>query len=311
MKTWTSFNERPSGNAGSVVTLGNFDGMHLGHQQLMSRLFEWRDALGLPAVVVTFDPHPAEYLKPQAKRRVLVPLQDRRRIFEGMGLDELVVLPFNEQLRQLPAEEFFHSFLGDALNAKHVVLGPDSRFGRGRQGDFDLCKQLGEARDIGCDRAEPIEVLGRRVSSSLIRGLVEEGDVAQIPSYLGRFYRVRGRVVPGKARGRALGFPTANVACEGTLKPADGVYGGRLWFAGRAHAAAISVGSTPTFGEGETLVEAHVLDFEGDLYGGTVSVEFQRRLRGQRRFESADALVEQMRCDVAIVRADVAKPRRS
>lgn len=311
MKTWTSFKERPTGNGGAVVTLGNFDGMHLGHQQLMARLFRWRDALGLPAVVVTFDPHPAEYLKPLAKRRVLVPLQDRARIFEGMGLDELVVLPFDEELRQLPAERFFHSFLGDALNARHVVLGPDSRFGRGREGDFELCKELGEARGIGCDRVEPVDACGRRVSSSLIRELVEEGVVEQIPSYLGRFYRLRGCVVHGKARGRALGFPTANVACDGTLKPADGVYGGALWFAGRAHRAAISVGSTPTFGQGETLVEAHVLDFDGDLYGATVSVEFQRRLRGQQRFDSADALVEQMTRDVALVARDEPEPAGS
>ncbi len=291
------------GSQGTVVTLGNFDGMHLGHQQLMARLFEWRDALGLPAVVVTFDPHPAALLRPAAKRRVLVPLADRVRIFEGMGLDELVVLPFDEALRDMPAERFYHELLADGLGACHVVLGPDSRFGRGREGDYALCRSLGLERDIGCDQVEPVSSQGQHVSSTLIRGLVESGAAADIPSYLGRYYRLRGQVVHGKARGRELGFPTANVEARGTLKPCDGVYAGRLWVEGRPLEAAISVGSTPTFGQGETLVEAHALDFDGDLYGATVSVEFQRRLRGQERFDSVDALVAQMRRDVMAVRA--------
>jgi len=290
-----------------IATLGNFDGMHLGHQALIDRLLEWRDVLRLPAVVVSFDPHPAALLRPHEPRRELVPLPDRLNLLERLGIDIAIVLRFDNRLRGMTAEEFFKEILVERLNMRHLVLGPDSRFGRDRAGGFSLCAELGPKLNVSCDEVDPLEVGDQVVSSTRIRDLVVAGDVEPLPELLGRFYRLRGEVRKGAGRGRELGFPTANVDPGPALKPADGVYAGRLWAEGVLRPAAISVGTNPTFnGPPITTVEAYVLDFEGDLYGQTVSVEFQHRLRGMERFPTPEALVAQMHADVAKVRQLIA-----
>jgi len=289
-----------------IATLGNFDGMHLGHQALVERLLEWRDVLRLPTLVVSFDPHPAALLRPHEPRRELVPLPDRLSLLERLGIDVVVVLRFDNHLRGMDAEEFFREILVQRLKVRHLVLGPDSRFGRDRAGGFELCSRLGPACEVSCDEIEPLEVDGQVVSSTRIRDLVAAGQVGGLPELLGRYYRLRGEVRKGAGRGATLGFPTANVDPGPALKPADGVYAGRLWAEGILRPAAISVGTNPTFnGPPITTVEAHVLDFDGDLYGQTVSVEFQSRLRGMERFESPEALVAQMHRDVQQVRARI------
>jgi riboflavin kinase/FMN adenylyltransferase len=292
-----------------IATLGNFDGMHLGHQALVERLLEWHDVLRLPTMVVSFDPHPAALLRPHEPRRELVPLPDRLRLLERLGIDVVVVLRFDNHLRGMSAEEFFREILVQRLRAKHLVLGPDSRFGRDRAGGFSLCSELGSGCEVTCDEIDPLEVEGQPISSTRIRDRVAAGDVAGLPELLGRYYRLRGEVRKGAGRGATLGFPTANVDAGPALKPADGVYAGRLWAEGVLRPAAISVGTNPTFnGPPITTVEAHVLDFEGDLYGQVVSVEFQERLRGMERFEGPEPLIAQMHRDVARVRELIVDP---
>ena len=285
-----------------ICTLGNFDGFHLGHQAVLDRLCEWGEALELPTVVVTFDPHPAHVIRPKAQRQVLVPMPDRLRILEGMGVDGAVVLTFDARLRATPAEAFFMSVLYERLQVRHLVLGPDSRFGKDRAGDLALCQRLGAPLGVSVDQVDPVVVDGARVSSSLIRETVLGGALHQVPEFLGRRYRVRGKVVKGRGKGADLGFPTANVDPGQGMLPADGVYGGRLWSGGRSFPAAISVGSTPTFGVSPRILEAHVLDFTGTLYDQIVSIEFHSRLRPQERFFSEDELSAQIDRDVDAVR---------
>jgi riboflavin kinase/FMN adenylyltransferase len=285
-----------------ACTLGNFDGFHLGHQALLERLLEWSRLLDLPAVVVTFDPHPAEVIHPKAVKQRLIPMPDRLRILEAMGVAATVVLKFDRTLSQVSAEDFFHRILVERVGVRHLVLGPDSHYGHDRRGDFGLSVELGASLGMTMDRVEAVRVGGVAVSSTLIRELVAEGRVAEVPEYLGRHFRVRGEVVKGRKRGAELGFPTANVDPAGTLLPRPGVYAGQLWVEGRCWAAAISVGTNPTFGNGPTTLEAHALDFTGDLYGRTVSVEFRQHLRDQQRFADQDQLIAQMKRDVAEVR---------
>jgi len=285
-----------------ACTLGNFDGFHLGHQALLDRLLEWGRLLELPAVVVTFDPHPAEVIHPRAVKQRLVPMPDRLRILEAMGVAATVVLKFDRALSQMSAEDFFHDVLVKRVGVRHLVLGPDSHYGHDRRGNYELSVELGAPLGMTMDRVEAVRVGEVAASSTLIRELVAAGRVAEIPQFLGRFFRVRGEVVKGKKRGTDLGFPTANVDPAGTLLPKPGVYAGQLWVDGRYWSAAISVGSNPTFGNGPVTLEAHALDFTGELYGRVVSVEFRQHLRDQMRFADQDQLIAQMKRDVAEVR---------
>jgi riboflavin kinase / FMN adenylyltransferase len=297
MRVIRSLDDVPPSAAGRAVAVGTFDGVHLGHRRVIASAVEAARRRGLPVAVVTFDPHPLEVLRPDEPVRLLTTTPVKIDRVRELGVDEMVVIPFTTEFSRLEAEQFCRDVLARTLSARHVSVGENFRFGHGATGDPRL---LGSCGDFETTVVPLLKLNGEPVSSSRIRDLVEKGDVAAARELLAAPFELEGTVVAGDARGRELGIPTANVVPEPTaLVPAAGIYAG----AARGHAAAISVGVRPTFEQaGELLVEAYLLDFEGDLYGETLRLSFLERLRDEERFESADELVQQMRRDVERVR---------
>jgi riboflavin kinase/FMN adenylyltransferase len=295
-----------------AVTIGAFDGVHLGHQAVLRLVRDLAQARGLSATVLTFDRHPAEVVRPGSAPKLLTTLEQKLELLDATrAVDECVLLPFDETRSKEPAEQFVDELLASALRARLVVVGADFHFGHRRHGDVPLLQRMGaelgfETIGLGLIAASDHGATGIPYSSTRIRALIADGDVAGAAEMLGRPHEVRGNVEHGDARGRELGFPTANVSVpENICLPADGVYAGTFSVAdGVLRAAAISVGRRPTFyaDAGLCLCEAYVLDFEGDLYDQRARVAFTHHLRGQVRFDSVDDLVAQMRRDVARVR---------
>ncbi len=292
---------------GSVVTIGVYDGVHLGHQSVLRLVRELADARDLDAVCVTFDRHPAEVVRPESAPKLLTSPEQKLELLAATGyVDRCSVIRFDAERSTESAEEFVQEVLVDAAGARVVVVGADFHFGKGRGGNVALLERMGV--DLGFEVigvgliAEPGGVV---YSSTRIRDLLAEGDVESAAALLGRPHEVRGVVEHGDERGRELGFPTANVAVpERTCLPADGVYAGTFVAEGVVGITAISLGRRPTFYEenGLLLLEAHLLDFDGDLYDRTASVRFHSLIRGQERFDSVEALVERMEIDVAETR---------
>jgi riboflavin kinase/FMN adenylyltransferase len=265
------------------VAIGTFDGVHRGHREVISG----------SDTVLTFEPHPMAVINPEAAPRVLTPFEIKRDLIEGLGVEELVVIPFDREFAALEAEEFVADVLVGGLNAERVSVGENFRFGKAAKGDPELLRSHDEFET----RVVPlVEVAGETVSSSHIRGLVAAGEVARAAEFLGGPFLFEREVVHGDHRGRELGIPTANlVPADRTVVPGHGVYA--AWAHG--HPAAVNVGVRPTFDSGRgLLVEAHLIDFEGDLYGQALRIAFVERMRGEKRFDSVDELVEQMGRDV-------------
>jgi len=301
--------------SGSVVTIGAFDGIHLGHQALLRLVREKASERGLPTALVTFDRHPAQVVRPETAPKLLTNLDQKLELLEATGsVDQAVVLTFDDARRRESAEDFVTEVLGSCLRARLVVVGADFHFGNQRRGNVALLERMG--RDLG------FEVLGVDLvstddggvtySSTLVRQRLAAGDVRGAAEILGRVHDVRGSVVQGDRRGRELGFPTANVAVpEEICLPAAGIYAGTFTGAdGVERASAISLGRRPTFYTDQPylLLEAYLIDFSGDLYGQAASVGFVERIRSEERFESVDALVAAMNRDVEAVRR-VLEPR--
>lgn len=299
----------------SAVTIGAYDGVHLGHRRLLEILRAEAGRLGVLSAVVTFDRHPATVVRPESAPALLTDTEQKLELLAGCGIDVTVVVPFDAHRANESAEDFVDEVLVGACGAKAVVVGEDFHFGHGRKGDVPLLRELGPARGfevlaVGL-RAEPIQ--GEEpVSSTRIRRLIAAGDVAAAAALLGRPHELRGEVVRGDGRGAGLGVPTANLAIRQEMAlPALGIYGGVCRRAdGSSHAAAISVGLRPTFYRtpdgglpAPPLVEAHLVDFTGDLYGERLALGFLERLRDERRFDHVDDLVAQMHEDVDRARA--------
>jgi riboflavin kinase/FMN adenylyltransferase len=295
---------------GTAVAIGVFDGVHLGHQHVLAearRLAAERRAL---SAVVTFDRHPAAVVRPESAPKLLTDLEQRLELLAGLGMDLTYVVTFDEARSKESAEDFIETVLVDCLAAKAVVVGADFHFGHQRRGNVELLRQVGRTAGFEVDG---IELLASKeegveaISSTAIRAAVAAGDLASANRMLGRPHEVRGVVTEGDRRGRELGYPTANVAVPADIcLPADGIYAG--WHVrpeGPAHPAAINLGRRPTFyADAETsLLETHLLDFEGDLYGEPARVRFVARLRDELRYDSVDELVRQMAADVDHARA--------
>jgi riboflavin kinase/FMN adenylyltransferase len=280
------------------VTIGVLDGVHLGHRALISRLRP-----ELARTVLTFEPHPAEVLHPGTHPRLLTTIDERLRLLEGAGVDQVGILDLAD-IRELDAVRFVDEVLVDRLAMAHIVTGPDFRFGKDRGGDTGLLTGLGRGRGF---EPEVIDMVGDAhgaLSSSRIRTLIEEGRPAEAAQALGSAFTITGPVVGGDHRGRDLGYPTANVEPPARkVIPASGVYAGRARVGGGVHVAAINVGVRPTFGGGSLLVEAHLLDFDDDIYGDVIGVELCQYLRPEERFDDVDELVAQMALDVGQARA--------
>jgi riboflavin kinase / FMN adenylyltransferase len=308
---WYGLDDVPADWAGSVATIGVFDGVHLGHQRVVARARELARNRNLPLVVITFDPHPDEVIRPGSHPPILTTPRRQAELLADLGADAVFVLPFNVEFSRLSPDEFVRIVLAERLHAAVVVVGEDFRFGFRAAGDVPLLAQLGEKYDFTAEGVPLLMTGGATDSSTYIRERLAAGDVAGAAAALGRPHRVEGVVVRGHMRGRALGFPTANLETPPyTATPADGVYAGwliSLDLEGTEVArwpAAISIGTNPTFGPGDRSVEAYALDRDDlDLYGTHAAIEFAARLRDNDRFDSVDALVAQMRRDVDQARA--------
>src|SRR5690606_26897194 len=288
-------------------TIGAYDGVHLGHRAVIGEVRRRAAERGLESAVVTFDRHPASIVRPESAPRLLTDLDQKLELLAATGVDHCLVLTFDEARSREPAEEFVREVLVGCLAARLVVVGDDFHFGHKRAGNVDLLKVMGGELGFDVEGLALVDADGRpaaeddRVSSTRIRHALVEGDLALANALLGRLHEVRGVVAHGDKRGRELGFPTANVSVPGDiLLPADGIYAGWVQRAdGSVHPAALSLGRRPTFyvEAHASLLEAHLLDFDGDLYDEHVAVRFSAFLRGEERFASVEALIEQMRRD--------------
>lgn len=287
------------GRPGAVVTIGVFDGVHRGHQALLGEARALADERGLPLVVLTFDPHPKSVVSGHHPRS-LATLADRVALLRTHGADEVIVLPFTPELAALSAAEFIDLVLRQQVHASVVVVGSNFRFGHRAAGDINALRAAGAQAGFEV-HAITLRADAEPWSSTRIRGLLDEGDVAAAAGLLGRHYRLRGVVVHGDHRGRELGYPTANLHWSGEpVIPADGVYAGWLVVGGSPMASAVSVGTNPQFDGSERRVEAYAIDRVGlDLYGEEVAIDFVSRLRGQMTFTDVDGLIEQMAQDVS------------
>ena len=288
---------------GSVVTIGNYDGVHRGHQHMLATVTARARELGMPATVVTFEPTPREYFEGDSAPARLMRLREKLEALPLYGVDRVVVLRFDRRMQAMGADEFVERLLVRGLGARHVVVGHDFHYARRREGNIDTLRAAGTRHGYAVEEVGRFLVDGERVSSSLVREALGRGDLARAGLLLGRPYRMAGRVRRGQQLGRRLGYPTANLALHRKVVPLWGVFAVRVSGAGLVdHPAVASLGTRPTIDGTEPLLEVHVFDHDGDLYGRYLDVDFVRRLRDERRFESLDSLVEQMHRDAAEAR---------
>ncbi|GGK01815.1 bifunctional riboflavin kinase/FAD synthetase [Pseudomonas matsuisoli] len=290
---------------GCVATIGNFDGVHRGHQAILKRLRERAAELRVPSCVVIFEPQPREYFDPQGAPARLTRLRDKLELFNAEGVDIVLCLAFNRRLRELSAAAFVQAVLIEGLKIQHLEVGDDFRFGCDRMGDFDFLRSAGEAFGFSVEAATTIELDGVRVSSTRIRKALIQGDFALAQRLLGRTYGITGRVLHGQKLARQLGTPTANVQLKRCKAPMAGVYlvSARIEGGEPLHGLA-NIGVRPTVqGDGRPHLEVHLLDFSGDLYNRRMSVLFHQKLRDEQRFASLEALKTAIDSDVAAARA--------
>ena len=296
------FNSLPNQARHGAVSIGNFDGVHRGHAVLLQALRKMADEISGPAVVLTFDPHPATILRPSQAPAPLTSIERRAKLLEDQGVDAVVVFrPTMDLLGQTP-DEFFSSIVQDKLCCRAMVEGPNFFFGKDRRGDIDVLSRLCDVAAIKLRIVEPFGDDGQMVSSTAIRHLISAGDVASANQLLTAPYAISGKVERGAGRGNQLGFPTANLHDISVLVPAMGVYSGHATIDAVRYLAAIHIGPNPTFGEGQCKVEVHLLDFQGDLYGRQLEVGFDEQIREIVKFSSVDDLRQQLQLDILQVR---------
>lgn len=301
MKVWTGDPQTwgPAPAAGSAVTIGVFDGVHRGHQAVLSDVAERvTDYEGVEQVALTFDVHPQSVVSPSRAPKALTTVTQRIEILESLGIDQVGVLPFSD-IRTTSPDGFVSKVLVGAFNARLVAVGTDFRYGADRVGDVDTLRRAGLGYGFEVDAVELLEEDAGPISSSTIRALIASGDVVEANSLLGRSFELRGEVVQGDRRGRTIGFPTANLVFgDSVALPGHGVYAVRAGAGAQVHDAVCNVGVRPTFGGASVVVEAHLLDFDADLYGTELKVWFVDRIRDEEKFDGLDALVEQIGRDV-------------
>jgi riboflavin kinase/FMN adenylyltransferase len=298
MKAFSDIEDQQLSMRGSVVTMGNFDGIHLGHQALVRHTVEESKRLGYPSIVLTFEPHPLKVLAPERAPRLLLSYQDKLDLFQAFGVDIVIAQRFDREFASIAAEDFVRRFLVGRLKTKKLWVGRDLRFGQGRKGGTgDLIRVAPEVGfQVGV--LDPISSDGIRISSSRIRGLVEAGCVDEVRPMLGRYHFVSGRVVTGKGRGRKLGFPTANISSQTEVVPLNGIYATSIEVKSRQWLSVSSVGVNPTFGDGPRTVESFIFDFESEIYGEAVKLSFVKRIRDEKKFSTVEDLIAQMHGDV-------------
>lgn len=283
----------------AVVTIGNFDGVHLGHREIFRKLKREAAEIGGVSVVVTFDPHPLKVLPTTRSVTLINTVEEKITLIEASGVDYLVIIPFNMEFAAISAEEFVRDILLARLGMQRLVIGHDYAFGRNREGNVKLLRRLGNELSFVVEELAPITDGQVVYSSSLVRRMILAGDVADVVHFLGRNFSVAGRVVHGEKRGKLLGFPTANIATDKELIPADGVYAVKVRIAEVLYDGACNIGHNPTFQGGKRTVEVFIFDFAGELYGEEVRIYFFERLRGEEKFATVEELVTAIGRDVA------------
>ncbi len=315
MRRYNSLGDLPLGGPRRVVAIGTFDGVHIGHQEVIGRAIELAAERGLGSMALTFEPQPIAVLRPELKPAVLTHIGFKRQLIERLGVDELLVVPFTRAFARIRAERFAEMLVGAPVGADAVVVGENFRFGHGGAGTVEMLAQFGRSRALRVESPETVTSGdGKPVSSTRIRRLVATGQVAAVIPLLGRMHSIEGVVVAGEGRGRGMGIPTANLEIPAdSALPSRGVYAGRAVMAGGRSAAAINIGVAPTFTSSDarsTLrLEAFLLDHDGgDIYGQTMRIDFIERLRDEKRFASVDELMAQVHQDIGRTRDLAARP---
>ena len=280
----------------AVLTLGNFDGLHLGHQRIIRKVRERAASLGVSSVVYTFEPHPLKVVAPNKSPALILDIDDKARIIEALGIDYMVIARFTKEFAARHPREFVEAELRPV--AADVCVGHDFSFGKGKTGTADYLKELGEELGFGVHVIPAYKKGGEVVSSSRIRRRITEGEVREAAALLGRNFAIKGKVVRGRTIGKEIGFPTANIRTQSEIVPGDGVYAAFAVVGEARHRAVVNIGMAPTFGGKERSIEVHILGFRDNIYGKRVRVEFVRRLRGEKAFASTEALQRQIRRDI-------------
>ncbi|MGC9518546.1 MAG: bifunctional riboflavin kinase/FAD synthetase [Desulfuromonadaceae bacterium] len=287
----------------TVATLGNFDGVHLGHRAIFRSVVARARRDGGVSVVCTFNPHPLKILAPDRAPRLINTREEKERLIAASQVDVLLQIPFDRTLAALPPERFVDDILLGKLGVKHLIVGYDYAFGRERAGDVGFLRAQGREKGFGVDIFGPIQYDGKVLSSTRVRQSILRGDVEYARHLLGRHFNLEGKVIHGDQRGRNLGFATANIRTEKELLPLNGVYAAKVRFAATEHNAVVNIGYKPTFGEHSLSIEVHVLDFKGDLYGENMRVYFVERLRDEEKFSDAKHLIVAIKEDIRRARA--------
>lgn len=286
-----------------VVTIGNFDGVHKGHQALINTARERAKELGGSTVIITFNPHPVKVLCPACDLRFITPHYEKLNILSKLGVDYTLVIPFSQEFASITALEFIESYLVDSLGVKWIVVGYDYHFGKGREGNIEMLRKSGDRYGFGVDVLPEISIEGFIVSSTAIRKVIQEGRVHFAAKLLGRSYSITGPVLKGRDRGgKLLGFPTANVDVGDHVIPKEGVYATWVTFEGKRFKGATNIGYNPTFGEVQLSLEVHIIGFSGNIYGKEITVQFEHYIRGEKKFSAVEELIAQIGQDVETVK---------
>jgi riboflavin kinase/FMN adenylyltransferase len=297
-------------SAYAVVALGNFDGVHRGHQAILSRAVERARARNGSALALTFDPPPARVLVPERAPRLILTPEDKLELLSATGIDAVLVLHFTHELSLIEPRAFVAEYLRDRIGAQVVIVGHSVSFGHKRAGNSAVMTELGAEMGFETEVVGPVKVADLEVSSTKVRELIAAGNMRTAARLLGRFHFLRGPVVHGRERGRKIGFPTANIASRTEMLPPDGVYATRLVLPGGAYPSITNIGMRPTFAEPERTIEANIFDFDRDIYGAEVKLELVERIRGERKFDSADALAAQISADLKRAREILAEDHK-
>jgi len=303
MKIFRQIEDQSLSTLGSVVTMGNFDGIHFGHQALISSTVEEAKQLGYDSIVLTFEPHPLKVLAPDRAPRLILSYEDKMALFQSFGVNLVIAQSFDRQFASISADDFVRRFLVERLKVRKLWVGRDLRFGQGRKGNVDDLLRLASENEFEVGVLDPILLEGTRISSSRIRQLLEEGRVDEVRPLLGRFHFVSGTVVKGHRRGRELGFPTANISSQTEVMPPDGIYATLFDVRNKQWLSISSIGVNPTFGDGPRTVESFIFDFDGDIYGESVKLSFVKRIREERKFTIVNDLIGQINEDVKCAKA--------
>ncbi len=286
-----------------VATIGNFDGFHLGHQAVLKQLRTCADDLNLPVTVMVFEPQPLEFFDPDKAPSRLTRWREKYQLLRDHGVDRMICIRFNAQLAALSAEDFVVNLLLGKVGVRHLLIGDDFRFGQGRKGDYDLLCNLSHKHGFKVERSKTFLIDNKRVSSSRIRTALETGDLDQAARLLGRRYSISGRVAHGNKQGRALGFPTANIELRRMKTALKGIFVANVVLQDQPAQPSIAyIGTKPTLGGTRSILEAHLFDFTGDLYGQYIKVEFLKKLRDDKKFDSFEILREQIALDAKMAR---------